>query len=242
MNCSDFQRRLLIDPRSPELAEAAQARVCDDAATRLTEALAFEHYVEAALAVAVPSNLADRVLAALPADDLPARRSTALRWPLALAASLALIALVTTSVVRAPNATHSLIAASVEHLSHEPYALTRSAVVPQTLVDRMFTEAGLKLNSSALALSYLNRCPLKQGLSLHMVMPAPEGPVTVMYVPGEQKVERMDTRLDMVAVRTLPFANGAMVFLAESNRDFDRIENAWHQATGEALALAAGSD
>ena len=63
-----------------------------------------------------------------------------------------------------------------------------------------------------------------------------------MYVPGEQQVERMDTRSDMVAVRTLPFASGAMVLLAESSRDFDRIEDAWHQAASAAVALAAGGD
>jgi hypothetical protein len=125
-------------------------------------------------------------------------------------------------------------------MSHEPYALTRSGKVPDALVARMFTEAGMQIDTAGLALSYLNRCPLDRRWSVHMVMPAPEGPVTVMYVIGETRVERMDTRKDMVAVRTLPWADGALVLLAESNRDFDRIESAWHRAAGEAVALAAG--
>ena len=106
----------------------------------------------------------------------------------------------------------------------------------------MFTDAGIKLDSRGLALSYLNRCPLDRRWSVHMVMPAPEGPVTVMYVLGEAKVERMDIRHEMVAVRTLPFASGALVLLAESNRDFDRIEDAWHQAAGESVALVGGGE
>ncbi len=56
MNYTDFQRRLLIDPRAPELAEAARSRVGDDASARLAEALAFENRIDAALAVRFPSE------------------------------------------------------------------------------------------------------------------------------------------------------------------------------------------
>lgn len=243
MNYTDFQRRLLIDPRSPELADAARARVGDDAAAQLAEALEFEKRIDAALAVSIPANLAERILAALPAEaDARPASSPRRWWPLALAATLAAAAVISNGVMQAPSGTTALITASVAHLSHEPYALTRVDPVPQRLINRMFTDAGLKLDSSGLALSYLNRCPLENRWSVHMVMPAAEGPVTVMYVLGESKVERMDIRHEMVAVRTLPFASGALVLLAESNHDFDRIEDAWHQAAGESVVLAGGEE
>jgi hypothetical protein len=243
MNYSEFQRRLLIDPRAPDMAIAAEARICVDAPAQLAEALALEQRIDAALAVPVPADLVARVLAALPPESAPTRVPASRRWwPLALAASVLLVGWISLALLRAPNPTGALIAASVEHLAHEPYALTRAGSVPDTLVQRMFTEAGVRIDSSGLSLSYLNRCPLDRRWSVHMVMPAPEGPVTVMYVIGETRVERMDTRMDMVAVRTLPWADGALVMLAESNRDFDRIESAWHLAAGEAVVLAAGSD
>lgn len=243
MNCTEFQRRLLIDPRAPEMAAAAQARVCEDAPARLAEALALEHRIDAALAVPLPDDLVDRIVAALPPEAaVPQPASTRRWWPLALAASVALVGWLSLALLRAPSPTGALIAASVEHLAHEPYALTRSGRVPDSLVTRMFREAGIRIDTEELALSYLNRCPLDRRWSVHMVMPAAEGPVTVMYVIGEAEIERMDTRKEMVAVRTLPFADGALVLLAESNRDFDRIESAWHRAVGEAVELAAGSD
>lgn len=247
MNYSEFSRQLLIDPRAPELAEAARQRVGADAPTQLAEALAFEHRIEQALAVAVPDGLAERILAALPETAhaiAPGARATRRWWPLALAASLAMVTLTATLVWRsapAPSSTEQLIADTVQHLSHEPYALTRTDRVPTTLVERMFAEAGLHLNQSGLALNYLNRCPLERNWSVHMVMQQASGPVTVMFVPGEQQVERMDTRHDMVAVRTLPYASGALVLLAESNQDFDSVENAWHTAAGDSAVLAAGA-
>lgn len=243
MNCTEFQRRLLIDPRAADMAAAAAARVCADAPALLAEALAMEHRIEAALQVPVPAGLTERVLAALPAETTAGSPPLSRRWrPLALAASLALVGWLSLALLRGADPTAALIAASVEHLGHEPYALTRTERVPDTLIERMFSEAGLRIDSGGLALSYLNRCPLQRGWSVHMVMPAPEGPVTVMYVIGESRVERMDTRHAMVAVRTLPFAAGALVLLAESNRDFDRVETAWHRAAGQPATLAAGAD
>lgn len=234
MDCSEFRRQLLIDPRAPEMAQAAQQRVCEDAATRLAEALALEHRIDAALAVAVPEGLADRVIAALPRAD--ARAASASRWwPLALAASLLLAALLGLSWLRTPAGGAGLIADSVAHLAHEPWALTRTETVPSALVERMFAESGLELDQGVLELRYLNRCPLGGRKSVHMVMGGGQGPVTVLFVPGE-RTERLDTRHEMVAVRTLPFAGGALVLLAESNRDFDRIEHAWHTAAGETVA------
>ena len=240
MDCSEFRRRLLIDPASPELGIAANARVCADAPARLSEALAFEHELGRALQVEVPSDLVERVIAATREEDVPALRQYQWR-PLALAASLLLaVALGALVWMGARSPTDQLILASIEHMAHEPYALTRSESVPQALVARMFAEAGLRVGDAALAVSYLNRCPLGERLSVHMVMPARSGPVTVLYVPDEDRIERMDTRSAMVAVRTMPFADGALVLLAESSQDFDRIETAWHAAVGEQVAVAGG--
>ncbi|MBK9655550.1 MAG: DUF3379 family protein [Rhodanobacteraceae bacterium] len=146
-------------------------------ARALAEALAFETRIDAALAVSVPANLAERILAAIPAEaDARPTSSPRRWWPLALAATLAAAAVISNGVMHAPSGTTALITASVEHLSHEPYALTRVDPVPQRLINRMFTDAGLKLDSSGLALSYLNRCPLERRWSVHMVMPAAGGP------------------------------------------------------------------
>lgn len=240
MDCSEFRRRLLIDPESPELKLAANARVCPDAPARLTEALTFEHELGRAIQVEVPADLVERVLAATREEDVPPLR--VFNWrPLALAASLLLSAAAgLTMWLGQSSPTEQLILASVEHIAHEPFALTRTERVPQPLVSRMFDEAGLNIDDSALSVSFLSRCPIGERRSVHMVMAANDGPVTVLYVPGEDRVERMDTRSAMVAVRTMPFGDGALVLLAESDHDFDRIESAWHGAVGESGGVAGG--
>lgn len=245
MNCSEFRRRLLVEPRDPALAKAARAGVCADASQRLAAAIAFEDRIAEAVAVPVPPGLAERVLAALPAPAVgagdPGRwRRRPLRW-LAAAAAVAVLALglLWTLPQRIADPTEALLLASVEHLTHEPYALTRTSRVPPALANRVFAEANVRLDASVLELVYLNRCPLGGWRSLHAVVRAPEGPVTAMYVPY-QAVERVDRRVETVAVRTIPLGGGALVLLAESNQDFDAVESAWYQALGGPAELAAG--
>jgi len=62
----------------------------------------------------------------------------------------------------------------------------------------------------------------------------------VFFVPHAAAIERMDIHAAMVAVRTMPFASGALVMLAESNQDFDRIEDAWHGAADTDRVAAGG--
>jgi hypothetical protein len=206
MNCSEFRRRLLVEPHDPALAEAARAGVCADASQRLAEAIAFEDRIAEAMAVPVPAGLADRILAALPEPatgaDVPGRwRPRPLQW-LAAAAAVAVFALgmLWTLPQRSADPTEELLLASVEHLAHEPYALTRSSRVPPALANRVFAEADVRLDASALDLVYLNRCPLGHWRSLHAVVRAPEGPVTAMYVP-HQAVERSSPRSSSSSAR-----------------------------------------
>jgi len=240
MDCSEFERRLLIDPESPDVAIAARQRVCTNAPSQLAEAMVFEHRLRAALQIDVPQDLVQRVCASLPAEAPAA--SSAPRWrAFALAASLMLTLAASFGLwMSQQSPTERLIQASVLHLAHEPFALSRTGRVPHTLVARMFTESGLRLDVAALDVSYLNRCPLDGQLSMHIVMPGKEGPVTVFFVPHAAAIERMDIHAAMVAVRTMPFASGALVMLAESNQDFDRIEDAWHGAADTDRVAAGG--
>lgn len=230
MDCAEFQRRLLIDPMSAEVAEAAAARACSDGPSQLAAALALEHRTLRALRVDVPEQLVQRLLAGVPNESsAPPRRVYRSAW--ALAASL-LMAVVGWAFWQSGSPSERLVAVAVDHFAHEPYALTRQGTVPRALVARLLTEAGPQPGLSTLALSYLNRCVLGRSRALHMVLPAPDGPVTVLFVPDERRIERMDTHRDMVAVRILPFASGALILLAESSQDFDRVESLWRDTVG----------
>lgn len=253
MDCAEFRRRLLVEPRDPALAEAAAAGVHPQADDELAAALDFEQRLEQAVRVEPPQDLLPAIYAALDREthsqqgspqplraqpDAPRRRPW---WPLALAASLLSAALLLGWPRWQEAPTTALIALGVDHLAHEPYALTRSGRVPPPLVEGMLRRAGLEVDAEALQLSYLSRCPLGEHWSVHMVVQAEAGPVTLLYVLQAGAVERIDTRHAAVAVRAIPQGEGALLLLAEDSRDFDRIELDWRRAVSPGAALAAAS-
>lgn len=186
-----------------------------------------------ALAIKIPEDLLARTVSAVAAESKPMQRQHhGGMWTLAASLWIAVAGL----LIWWSGSSERMIAASVEHFSREAFALTRHEPVAPALVARMLALAGLQQHASNLAPTFLARCVLGRRRALHMVLPAPDGPVTAMFAPDASHIERIDTHADMVAVRILPFASGALILLAESSQDFDRIESLWWRATDAARA------
>ncbi len=233
MNFIEFRRALMVDPSEARLDDAS-AELGHEAQAALRDARAFERELAAALAVPVPEEFEQRLLARLAQERAVARPRQWLGWAAAIAASVALAAVLWRGA--APDATHLLMADATAHLSHEPFALTRTERVPAPLIERTFATAGLAIDGQRLPLNYLSRCPVESRIALHMVVRQDAGPVTALLFPRDAKVERMDARMDGMAVRAVPYLDGALVLLAESSRDFDAVETELHNARPRLLA------
>lgn len=237
MNCAEFQRRLLIDPQDPELADAARAGVCADGELQLHRALQFEARLSAALQVQVPADLLARIQAAVP-EARPARPRV-LRRAWALAASISLGVLVS-QWWWAEDSTARLARACVSHLAHDPYALVRPNLVPEPLVQRVFGEFGVQLHGQPAPLQYSTPCKVGDYRALHMVARTASGPITVMYLDQPPPVRRQDFQESAVAGRIVPMGRGALVLLAANSQEFDPLEMRFRMAI-EGPASVAGS-
>lgn len=228
MNSVEFERLLGATPRDPTLKEMAGTGIPPDGELRLARALAFERRIEQALReVAVPEQLAPQILAAQRERVVSPTRRNLLR----AAAGLGAVSLVGALAwqLTGVNAEAKLAAACVEHLSHEPFALTRTKEVEEPLVRAMFANHGVLLSSTPGPLVYLAPCGLNGQAAIHALSQEPAGPVTVMYVPQAGLRER-ESRHGASVVRIAPYARGALVLIAESNRDFNQVEQRFRQA------------
>lgn len=228
MNSVEFERRLGATPRDPALKEMAGLSVTPDAQLQLARALAFERRVEQALQqIAVPEQLALRILAAQSELAVSPTRRNLLR----VAAGVGAVSLVGALCWKlvGSNAEATLAAACVEHLSHEPFALARTEEVAEPLVRAMFASHGVQLNASPGPLVYLSPCGLKGQQAIHALAQEPAGPVTVMYVP-QAGLHKREFRHGASVVRVAPYARGALVLVAESNRDFNQVEQRFRQS------------
>lgn len=228
----EFEQRLAAALAVP--APAALQQSLADLATQADSA--FEAQLSQALAVPVPDALLGQ-LASIPQRSDPrtahwfARPSV---W--ALAASLLLsVGLVAALWQRGPGpqpaATDPLLQASVEHLVHEPFALTRTEVVPAPMLESLLQQAGLSLRERV-EVNYAYPCPIGGQRSVHMVMQQPGGPVTVLWF-GRAELDRNaagDFSHAGLQGRAVPLGDGLLVLIASDRGAFADVERIWRNA------------
>jgi len=225
MNCIEFRRQLGIDPHTAVagfVRHRQECARCADAAARATE---FEAALRHALHVAPSPQLAESILLAQATQQN--RRQAYLRRGglLALAATLALAVGIGMRVEAKP-----LSAQAVEHLREEAEVLTSVKPLPSESVRAAFAQRGLKLSHVPEGVAFVGCCPMGRHLTVHMVMPEGDGPVTVIYVVDRGSSRREDFQRDGWHGRSLPLGNGTLILLARDTDHFDGVETLWRDA------------
>src|SRR5512143_1624063 len=224
MNCLEFRRQLGIDPQSTATDFVSHRQECARCAEAAARALEFEAALRRALSVEPSTKLAETILFAQATQQR--RRQSYLRRGglLALAATLVLAVGVGMRVEASP-----LSAQAVEHMTHkEQGALSLTTPVAPDAVRQAFATRGISLPHDAPGgISYVACCPVGRHLTVHMVMPESNGPVTILYVVDDRVRQREDFQREGWSGRMVPLGNGTLILLARESGQFDQVEAAW---------------
>ena len=225
MNCLEFRRELNIHPQSTDADFVAHTRECPRCAQAQADAVAFEVTLGRALAIPVPSNLAESILLAQATQQRRERR----RWAggagwLTLAAAAVIAVGVGWRVTRAQPLGDVAIA---HMLGEEAPALAMTAPVADDAVRKAFAKRGIEIAQVPADISYVQCCPVGKYKSVHMVMPRANGPVTVMYVVDDHVASRSDFAHDGWLGRSVPMAHGTLVMIGHDASQFAQIEQQW---------------
>jgi hypothetical protein len=225
MNCLEFRRQLATDPQSADADYVRHRQECSGCADAHTRALGFENSLRRALNVPVPAQLAESILLSQATAEQRQRVRLRRRGVLfAAAASIVLAFGVGMRISAQP-----LPALAVGHLEGEASVLQKVEPVADADVREAFKKMGIAVDQVPAGISFVACCPVGRVVSVHMVMPETNGPVTVLYLP-----DRQDARSDFVRDgwlgRSVPIAHGTLVFLAHETAHFDQLENIWRIA------------
>lgn len=247
MDCLEFRRRLLVDPRAADTQAQAHRAGCAACAEAAESALRFEARLERALAVAPPAGMVDRILAAPRTDHARARRRGSRRtaWiALAVAASFVLAF----GLLRwnAGRSVPDVVVAHVTAADEQEAWLRRGAVAPAA-VDAAFADRGITLAAAPPRdVAYVATCTVGFWKSVHMVMPGNGQPVAAVFLPARHD-RAADFRRDGMQGRVFPTGKGTMVLVAHGSERFDAIEREWRAAidgaavTGTRLPATTGA-
>ncbi len=244
MNCLEFRRLLATDPGSREARFLAHEGECGRCATAAAEARAFEGRLFAALAVPVPEGLADRILLRQTTDlrhgDTPVRRGSQPGW-LKIAAAVVLAVGGVGGATWLHYAGADLAELSVAHLPHEPMALSARARIRSEEVNAMFASVDAPLIGTPGEVNYLHRCRVGKDMTVHMVVQAAEGPVTLLYFVDRKATDRRSFERNGVVGRQVPMGSGTLMLMASQDHSFDALEQTWRGAIVGATHEAAGA-
>jgi hypothetical protein len=241
-NREAFEQQLGIDPRNPELRDKARALAagdesCMDLEWQLARGLQWDNkLVDSLNRLATPPMLAADILRHVDANsELTAHKKPVAKsrrsWIMGAAAA-AVVAFASSAWWVSNDINSKMARECAEHMSHEPFALTKTQPVPQALLDRALEYVGFN-GAMPANVTYAMPCPINGQQSLHTVIASAHGPVTVFVFTNGAKQWRSDEiHHHGSVVRTSPHANGAFVLVAESNAAFNEIEAALLAAAG----------
>lgn len=228
MNCLEFRRRCLAEPDTREEDFLRHKRECRTCAALTEHETGFDRLLRQAAAVAVPEDLASRIL--LRQTTGRRRRQRRLYGWLALAASLVLL-------VGVARLNHILLfPASLEQAvlnefdAHPGMLAAQDAMDPEE-IRRQFERSGLRLKAPLQGLLRVHYCDMHGVDGLHLVFAGRHGPVSVLVLPKNALTDRIFLADGRRHGYIKPASGlGSLAFLGSPGETFETIEQRLRQA------------
>ena len=185
----EFRRRLFADPHDEEVIAAAKAQ--PELQRIVTEMQQFDEFLNQSMAIEVPDDLADKIIAKQKAEVANNQEHGKVSWfrratmPFAVAASTLFAALIFYfgGFGEPLNTGQHALA----HVYHESSALEREDAISLQQVNEKLAMFGGKFDDLPGKVVFATFCNFKGQKSLHLVMQSEFGPLTVFVVPTGQQ-------------------------------------------------------
>ncbi len=203
MNCLDFHRHKLADPRRLCADAQRHARECRECSAFAQSVDVSDTRLEQALNVAVPDGIAERVLLRQSGAFRPAWRAWALAASVILAVALGVYrfgglapgefrhaapAPVAQNIPAPAASTVQALAyarLAIAHVAEEPGSSTKLHNTEPAILREAMRSIGAELREPIGRVRYVKLCPWGPGSGWHIVFETPHGLATLILVPGQ---------------------------------------------------------
>ena len=216
MNCLEFRRASLSDPRRLDAAATAHADQCPACRDFHARGLEAESRLAAALRVAVPEGLHARVL------DRTAAARRPVRW-LALAASL-LVAIAIGFFAAAPGNDPVALAGIDFVMYEEAQAIADAKPTDVQVLAGVARQMGVSLSEQLGEIHYVGTCPFAGSTAHHVLVKTPLGKVTLLLVPDRPLASRAVAAAHGMQAAIVPVKAGSVAIIGGSGRSIVRTE------------------
>ncbi|TAK41505.1 MAG: DUF3379 family protein [Betaproteobacteria bacterium] len=216
MNCFEFRRAAMLDPRRLDTEALGHAERCQACGTMLAEALELEAQIENALHIPVPHGLRERAVRNALETPRISRRQ-------ALAAGLALAATAAASLLWRRD--DPLALAGIDFVVfEEAQAILDAKPADPVALQRAAVQTGIVLPAQLGELRYVGTCPFAGTTAHHVVLKTAFGKATLLLLPDRPLGARLIASARGLHAAISPTTGGSVVIVADSSRGIARIE------------------
>lgn len=217
MNCLEFRRAAMVDPRRLDTEALGHAEGCPACGVFLAEALEFEAQIRNSLDIPVPHGLQERVVRS--AVDAPriSRRQ-------ALAAGLALVAAAGGAGLLWRRDDPLALAGIDFVVFEEAQAILDAKPADPASLQRAAYQTGIVLPAQLGEIRYVGTCPFAGGTAHHVVLKTTFGKATLLLLPGRPFGTRLIASARGLHAAITPASGGSVAIIADSSRSISRIE------------------
>lgn len=217
MNCLEFRREKLADPRRLSDAARVHAETCETCAAFARSVDEAEADMSRAMAVPVPEGLSDRVMLRSRSATRPAWRA----WALA-AGVIAAVGAATMLSLYLPSDANARLA--IEHVVHEPESLATLYQADGASLAVALRSVGASAKSPIGRVRYIRLCPWTDGRTAwHVVFETPQGLATLILVPDQRVRSKTNARADGWSASVQPIRRGFYAVVTSSPAATDRV-------------------
>lgn len=215
MNCLEFRRVALADPRRLGAEAAAHAEQCAACKEFFVHALEAETRLAAALRVPVPEGLRARLL----------DRTAAARRPRWLAVAAGLLAAIAIAFALGWPRNDAMALAGIDFVVfEEAQSIADAKPTDPGVLGRVAREMGVSLPEQLGEINYVCLYPFVGGAAYHLLVKTPFGKVTLLLLPERPLASRAVAAARGLKAAIVPAAVGSIVIIGESGRSIGRVE------------------
>lgn len=224
MNCLDYRRLKLADPRRLPPQAHAHEQGCESCAAFAREVEAGELELQRALATPVPDGLAERIV--LRTGGRAVRRAPL--W--ALAASVVLALGLGLGYLRFKESGGDAYARlAIEHVVMEPESLTTLRNAEPEAFRRAVESFGATLRQPLERVRYVRLCPFDDGMGWHIVFETPDGLATLILVSDRRLSSEQSASTTSWSAIVRPGPRGYYAVVASTPEAAAHAENVLQQ-------------
>jgi hypothetical protein len=226
VNCLDFRRRWLTVPNARDLALAQHERACAGCRQFARRGSVFESRLREALAIDVPAGLIDGIKQRRDiVEQVRSRQARLVRY--AQGASVCIIAvfvaMLSYQMLGADPHAPALHRGVLAHIAAEQAVLRTRDAPSEARARQLFARYGAQLRGSLGEVKFAGVCRERDFQGVHLVLRGRDGPVTVLYMDGEDAEDTSYFWNDRYDGIVFPVDGGSIAVVGKPGEAIDSV-------------------